>query len=77
MSQADAHWQRLPSWQPHWQAAWLAGAADWQPQVQLAPAQSMQGQVVDSMFMTGSSDGWLQAGVGLCRAFWSPAAGLA
>jgi hypothetical protein len=48
------HWQGRPCWQPHWQATGWAGAAIWQPQVQAAPTQSVQEQVLASVFMVVS-----------------------
>lgn len=41
--QRGPQWQALPCWQPHWQDA-AAGAAAWQPQVQVAPGQAVQAQ---------------------------------
>jgi hypothetical protein len=51
---AGPHWQGWPCWQPHWHADACAAGAAWQPQVQAAPMQSVQEQVLVWVFMVVS-----------------------
>ena len=52
----EPHWHGMPCWQPHWQDdAETAGV--WQPQVQLAPTQSVHAQFFIWVFMV-MLQGW-------------------
>lgn len=59
-AQRVPHRHGSPCWQPHWQVE-ATGAGPWQPQVQAAPAQSVQGQVFSRVFI-GQSPGRSGAG---------------
>ncbi|HXS03816.1 MAG TPA: hypothetical protein VN731_05025 [Rhodanobacter sp.] len=63
------HWHGAPCWQPHWQDEATA-AGVWQPQVQLAPTQSVHEQFFIWVFIVMLQVEW-QAGIGL-SAFWVP-----
>jgi hypothetical protein len=63
------HWHGAPCWQPHWQDEATA-AGVWQPQVQLAPTQSVHEQFFIWVFIVMLQVEW-QTGIGLST-FWVP-----